>query len=201
MRPLTGALLAAGAVLAVASVASAASKPFDFDAYRHAIGIHESNGGYDVVNTIGYLGKYQMGAAAMVELGYLHRDVFDRYGNNRAFRDAAAWKAPWTQAAFLADGPEQERAMFRLTALNRASLERNGVLGPRSSATKQAAWLAIAHGIGARGARTYYRTGAANPDAYGTTAAHLYRVGVFSQRHPYALTAENKTAVRNGTLI
>lgn len=196
-----GALLTFAAVSLLASQAAASSQPFDFDAYRHAIGIHESGGDYGTVNSIGYLGKYQMGAAAMVELGYLRRDVFDRYGDNRAFRDPSAWIAPWTRDRFLADGPEQERAMVRLTALNRASLERNGVLGPRSSAAKQAAWLAIAHGIGATGARRYYQTGAASPDAYGTTAAHLYRVGVFSQRHPFKLTAENKAAVRDGTLV
>lgn len=196
-----GALLTFAAVSLLASQAGASSQPFDFDAYRHAIGIHESGGDYGTVNSIGYLGKYQMGAAAMVELGYLRRDVFDRYGDNRAFRDPSAWIAPWTRDRFLADGPEQERAMIRLTALNRASLERNGVLGPRSSAAKQAAWLAIAHGIGAGGARKYYRTGAASPDAYGTTAAELYRVGVFSQRHPFKLTAENKAAVRDGTLV
>lgn len=203
MKPLTGAVLAAGAVLLVAGVAEAAAPRFDYDAYRHAIGVHESSGVYDTVNSIGFIGKYQFGAAALTDLGYIKLSVYQQYpanDKNSALRDPNAWKAPYTRAGFLADGPEQERAMVRLTEMNRSSLVNNGILTKRSTAQEQGAWLAIAHGLGAGAANRLYRTGESKPDAYGTNAAQLYRIGSYSQRHPYALTAANKNAVKDGKI-
>lgn len=204
MKPLTGALLAAGAVLLVSSVAEAGGQPFDYDAYRHAIGIHESGSNYGSVNSIGFIGKYQFGAGALTDLGYIKLSVYQQYPDNdknAALRDPNAWKAPYTRAGFLADGPEQERAMVRLTAMNRSSLENNGILTKRSTAQEQGAWLAIAHGLGAGAANRLYRTGQSKPDAYGTNAAQLYRIGSYSQRHPYALSAANKNAVKDGKVV
>lgn len=40
------------------------------DDFYKDLGIRESSGRYDVVNTIGYLGLYQMGEKAMVDAGY-----------------------------------------------------------------------------------------------------------------------------------
>jgi hypothetical protein len=208
MKPLTGALLVAGTVLLVASAAQAAGGggggAFDYDAYRQAIGVHESGGNYGAVNTLGYIGKYQFGAAALVDLGYIKLAVYQQYpadDKNACLRDSDAWIAPHTRAGFLADGPEQEKAMERLTAMNRRSLVGNGIITTRSSAVDQGAWLAIAHGLGAGAANKLYRTGQSKPDAYGTNAAQLHRIGSYSQRHPYALSAANKNAVKNGSLV
>ena len=40
------------------------------DDFYKDLGIRESSGRYDVVNSIGYLGLYQMGEKAMVDAGY-----------------------------------------------------------------------------------------------------------------------------------
>lgn len=205
MKPLTGALLVAGTVLLVASAAQAAGGAggggaFDYNAYKQAIGVHESGSNYGSVNTYGFIGKYQFGAAAMTDLGYLKLEVFKQYGDESAFRDPNAWIAPHTRAGFLADGPEQEKAMERLTAMNRKRITNSGVLNARSTAAEQGAWLAIAHGLGGGAAHKYFVRGETKPDGYGTTAAQLYRIGAYSQRHPYALSAANKNAVKNGTL-
>ena len=212
MTPRTASLLAAGAVFLVASLAEAGSSSsggggsgsgpngFDYNAYAAAIALHESGGDYGVVNSIGYLGKYQMGAGAMVDMGYLYLDVYRRYGDNGAFRDAAAWKPPYTRSGFLADHAEQERAMVKLTGINRSRLRSSGVLTDRSTAIEQGAWLAVAHGLGAGAASTYFRRGEAKPDGYGTTAAQIYRIGAYSQKHPYALTSATVIPVRNGVI-
>lgn len=211
MKPLTGALLVAGTVLLVASAAQASSGgagggtgAFDFDAYKQAIGVHESGSKYNTVNSIGYIGKYQFGAAALVDLGYIKLSVYQQYpvdDKNACLRDSDAWIAPHTRAGFLDDGPEQEKAMERLTAMNRRSITNSGVLTARSTAAEQGAWLAIAHGLGAGAAHKYFVRGEAKPDGYGTTAAQLYRVGSYSQRHPYSFSAANKNAVKNGSLV
>lgn len=203
MKPLTGALLVAGTVLLVASAAQASSGgggSFDYNAYKQAIGVHESGSQYNTVNSYGFIGKYQFGAAAMTDLGYLKLEVFKQYGDEAAFRDPNAWIAPHTRAGFLDDGPEQEKAMERLTAMNRQRITNSGVLNARSTAVEQGAWLAIAHGLGGGAAHKYFVRGETKPDGYGTTAAQLYRIGAYSQRHPYALSAANKNAVKNGSL-
>jgi hypothetical protein len=213
MTPRTASLLAASAVFLIASVAEAGgassggggggSGPngFDYNAFAAAIALHESGGDYGIVNSIGYLGKYQVGAAAMVDLGYLDLAVFRRYGDNAAFRDPAAWKPPYTRSGFLADHAEQERAMSRLTAINRSRLRGSGVLTDRSTAVEQGAWLAVAHGLGAGAASSYFRRGEAKPDGYGTTAAQIYRIGAYSQKHPYVLTSATVIPVRNGVIV
>mgnify|MGYP006267654345 CR=1 FL=1 len=204
MKPLTGALIAAGAVLLVSTVAEAASPGFDYNAYKHAIGVHESGGNYGTVNSIGFIGKYQFGAAALVDLGYIKLSVYRQYPSddkNACLRDPNAWIAPYTRSGFLSDGPEQEKAMERLTEMNRRSLVNDGIITKRSTAQEQAAWLAIAHGLGAGSANKLYRTGQSKPDAYGTGAAQLYRIGAYSQRHPYSLSAANKNAVKDGKVV
>ena len=208
MKPLTGALIVAGTVLLVASAAQAAGGAggggaFDYNAYKQAIGVHESGSNYGSVNTIGYIGKYQFGAAALTDLGYIKLSVYKQYpadDKNACLRDPDAWVAPHTRNGFLADGPEQEKAMVRLTAMNRQRITNSGVLNARSTAVEQGAWLAIAHGLGGGAAHKYFVRGETKPDGYGTTAAQLYRVGAYSQRHPYSFSASNKDAVKNGTL-
>lgn len=41
-----------------------------YEAFLLALGLRESSGRYDVVNPYGYLGKYQMGEAALIDAGY-----------------------------------------------------------------------------------------------------------------------------------
>lgn len=205
MKPLTGALIAAGAVLLVASAAQASSGgAFDYNAYKQAIALHESNNNYGSVNSIGYIGKYQFGAAALVDLGYIKLSVYRQYPDddkNAALRNPDAWISPHTRSGFLSNGPEQEKAMERLTAMNRRSLERNGVLTARSTPVEQGAWLAVAHGLGPGAAHKYFVRGETKPDGYGTTAAQIYRIGAYSQKHPYTLTAETVIPVRNGKVV
>ena len=45
-----------------------------YNDFIEAIGQRESSGRYDITNKQGYLGKYQMGEAALVDLGYYKRD-------------------------------------------------------------------------------------------------------------------------------
>lgn len=209
MRPAVGALLVIGgfalaAALASPAVAEAGTGAFNHDAFKAAIGIHESGNNYGAVNSIGYIGKYQFGAAALTDLGYIKLSVYQQYpanNKNAALRDPNAWKPPYTRAGWLADRAEQERAMDRLIELNRRSLTNKGILTDRSTAAQQGAWLAIAHGLGAGAANTYFRRGETKPDGYGTTAAQLYRIGAYSQRHPYKVTMANRNDIRDGKIV
>ena len=42
----------------------------ELETYYNAIGKRESGNNYKSVNSVGYIGKYQMGEAAMIDAGY-----------------------------------------------------------------------------------------------------------------------------------
>jgi hypothetical protein len=82
-----------------------AQQPTFFD----ALGMRESGGDYAVVNSLGYLGKYQFGELALADLGYY---VADGTPDND-------WIGAWTgknnihsKSEFLADHKAQELAMI-----------------------------------------------------------------------------------------
>ena len=55
----------------------------NFGAFLIALKFMESGGDYQVVNSLNFLGAYQFGEAALIDLGYVRRDA-DPYDNNFA---------------------------------------------------------------------------------------------------------------------
>ena len=47
--------------------------------FYNDLGARESGGNYKAVNSFGYIGKYQMGEAAMVDAGYYKPKTFVHY--------------------------------------------------------------------------------------------------------------------------
>lgn len=64
-----------------ASAASTRDSGKSFDAFFAALRYMESRGDYAAVNTLKFIGAYQFGEAALVDLGYVRRDR-DLYDNN-----------------------------------------------------------------------------------------------------------------------
>jgi len=119
--------------------------------FKEAIGFKESRGKYHVVNTLGYLGKYQFGASTLKMMGITDTE------------------------AFLANAALQERAFDLNVARNKWILRRyikrfsgkyiNGVH------ISEAGIVAAAHLAGAGNVKRYLRSyGKSNSsDAYGST--------------------------------
>lgn len=53
----------------------------NFGAFLVALKLMESSGDYQAVNTLNFLGAYQFGEAALIDLGYVRRDA-DPYDND-----------------------------------------------------------------------------------------------------------------------
>lgn len=73
-----------------------------------AIGQRESGGRYNIKNSIGYLGKYQLGEAALIDAGYYKKDSTSKND----------WAGTWTGKdgitsvdGFLANSTAQENAI------------------------------------------------------------------------------------------
>lgn len=122
----------------------------DHSAFLYAVGKRESGNRYDVVNTYGYMGKYQFGRSTLNGLGY--KNV--------------------TNEEFLTTPYLQEQAMHKLLKHNRKKLHRqirkhcgtiiNGVYITESGI------LAAAHLAGPSNVKKFFKNGYEFKDGYGT---------------------------------
>jgi hypothetical protein len=118
-------------------------------AFLDAIGFRESGNRYDIVNSFGYMGKYQFGKSTLKGLGF-----------------------KVTQEEFLNNPALQEQAMYELLKHNKKKLRRfikkydgkvvHGVLITESGI------LAAAHLAGQGNVRKFFRNGYEFKDGYGT---------------------------------
>ena len=125
-------------------------KPTSHQQFLDAIGYRESTNRYDVVNSYGYMGKYQFGKSTLKGLGI-----------------------KVTKEEFLNNPTLQERAMYELLKHNKKKLKRyidkyegkvvHGVLITESGI------LAAAHLAGQGNVRKFFRKGYEFKDGYGTT--------------------------------
>jgi hypothetical protein len=87
----------------------------DWDAFRQRLGGSESGNRYNAVNTLGYIGRYQFGEAALNGLGLYSDPNIARSGANQDFSgtftgEMASRFNVRTRADFLANGAAQDRA-------------------------------------------------------------------------------------------
>ncbi len=120
-------------------------------AFKEALAFKESRGNYSVVNTLGYLGKYQFNRKTLKAFGIDNTDTF------------------------LKDTRLQEDAFLALTARNkwllRNEIQRYSGKKIRGVRVTESGILAAAHLAGAGNVRKFLRSGGTNnfADAYGTT--------------------------------
>lgn len=126
------------------------------DAFLQAIGHRESGNRYDIVNTYGYMGKYQFGKSTLKGLGF---DI--------------------TTDEFINSPYIQEKAMQKLLLHNQKKLRKfieqyegqilHGVLITESGV------LAAAHLAGAGNVRKFFKRGYEFKDGYGTKMTSYMR--------------------------
>lgn len=126
-------------------------------AFKEALAFKESRGNYSVVNTLGYLGKYQFNRNTLKAFGIQNTDMF------------------------LNDTRLQEDAFMALTARNKWLLRKeiSRYTGKYVSGVKvtESGILAAAHLAGAGNVKKFLRSGGANnfADAYGTTIRYYLK--------------------------
>ena len=142
-----------------------------YGSFLDALGDRESGGNYGAVNTLGYLGKYQFGELALIDVGYYTPD-----GTAKNDWQPARWTGKGgvhSKADFLADPAAQEGAIRAYMKLQWSYLgdarayEGQTVHGIKVTVS---GLLAAAHLLGAGAVRDFLRSdGTAAPgDAYGT---------------------------------
>lgn len=148
-----------------------------------SIGKSESTFNYQAVNQYGYIGKYQMGASALVSQGYIKPEYYKRYnGSNSVLDDPAAWTGKngiGSKDDFLNSPDVQEVAMTDYTQSNYDALLRNGGIRPGDSPDTVAGMLQTSHLLGAGGAKKWRQTGQ-GADANNTSGKTYFDRGKYS---------------------
>lgn len=147
-------------------------------AYYAQIGKSESGGDYSKVNSIGFVGKYQFGYQALIDMGYVKSNVTSNSQldnpNSWTGKDGIESKDTW-----LDNGTIQEKAMEGLTQRNYNTLLKNGTITKDTPPEDVGGILATSHLLGPTGAKRW-RSGAGGQDAYGTTGDSYFQKGKFA---------------------
>jgi len=158
------------------------------------LGWNESSFNYASVNQYNFMGKYQIGAAALVDQGYVKPDAFKLAGN-QCLDNPSSWTTKAqnegidSKQAFLKNGAFQEKVMYNLLQANYNQLNRTGGIKSGDDQCTVAGALAAAHLLGAGGSKTWRTTGGGS-DANGTTGTTYFNMG----RYAVDVLAAPKTA-------
>jgi hypothetical protein len=140
-------------------------------AYFAQIAKTESGGRYNVVNSIGFIGKYQFGWAALFDSG-----LVKRVKQNSDLQNSSNWNNDLSLEKFLNGHDLQEKTMCQYTSRNYRTLVSLGVITSSSDSATVAGYLAVSHLLGPGGAKKL-SLGQDGSDAYGTTGTKYYLNG------------------------
>lgn len=147
----------------------------DKNGLQDAIRARESSNNYGAVNTLGYLGAYQMGAPALEDLGLLKPGA-SRKGN-AAVDDPNNWTIPGGKDAYLQNAELQDEMMEKFMNLNKQRLAEAGIIDENTPQDQVNGYLAAAHLGGVGGVKDLLR-GKKKKDAYGTSTQEYYNLGM-----------------------
>lgn len=150
----------------------------DYMKFREMIAKQESGGKYTAVNTLNYMGRYQFGAAALTDFGYVVKGR-----TNKDLKNPVAWTGKdgiTSHTKFLESTTVQDECMKKFTKQNFKILRNKGVLRNDSETNHCAGLLAVSHLKGPGDAIKYGRGEPVNPDAYGTSPEKYYKLGYAS---------------------
>lgn len=144
---------------------------------KAALGYKESRNNYKIVNTLGYMGKYQFGVPALVDRGLIDYDKFKKYPQKSkwqiAFADDDSNWINCSKEIFLNTPSLQELIMDKHLRANEKYL-----LKYCKTTEELAGAVAAAHLGGPGGARDLIVKGEGFKDAYGTDIVEYYNLGV-----------------------
>ncbi|AHG75421.1 LysM domain protein [Mannheimia varigena USDA-ARS-USMARC-1296] len=159
-----------------------------------ALAKRESNNNYKIENKFGYLGAYQFGAAALVDVGLISHTKYSsaiktktgiangaNATNHKAFlADNSNWTLNGGKSTFLNSPLVQDEAIITLMNRNAKTMTAKGVYG--GSAENKAGLLMAAHLKGAGNAIKFAQKGVATKDGFGTSIRDYYNLGAKSVR-------------------
>ena len=148
------------------------------DKVKSSLAERESSNNPKAINDLGYVGKYQFGAAALEDLGYLKKGSYKAHKNK-----AMNMPELWTQRdgmgnleTFLSSEGIQDSAVSDYMKINYKRLKNKGIDVENLPPEEVAGLLSSAHLVGHGGASDFYK-GKDSEDAFGTKASEYYELG------------------------
>ncbi|WP_143228885.1 lysozyme family protein [Actinobacillus succinogenes] len=159
-----------------------------------ALAKRESAGNYKAENSYGYLGAYQFGAAALVDVGLINQAKYNQAvamtkgiangSSPSAHKGFLASESNWTirggKDTYLNSPQMQDETIIKLMNRNAKYLTNKAVY--TGDASHKAGLLFAAHLKGAGNALKFAKTGAVTKDGYGTSIKDYYDLGAKSVR-------------------
>ena len=143
----------------------------NFKKAMKCLGKAESNNNYKAVNTLGYLGRYQFGAQALEDIGYVKKGCYKKYKNRVPSSCWTGVQKVYSRNSYLNKPKAQDEALDRLFNLNYKRLIRNKTLNNNSTQVEIGKALFVSHLLGSNAARRYFKGNINDKDAYGTKAS------------------------------
>lgn len=143
----------------------------------------ESQCNYNPPGPSTFLGKYQLGLLALIDVGYIKFQAKTWYGtSNAGLSQPDSWAAKngiTSKEKFLASRDDQENAMYQLLQTNFNYLRQSGAIKTGDDLCTVAGMLAVAHLLGHGAAKTWRKTGA-GADANNTTGTSQFNRGRYA---------------------
>lgn len=153
----------------------------DVRAIMAQLGFRESSNNYSAINQLGYIGKYQFGAAALTDRGYIKLEAQRAYGNG-ALNRPESWTGKdgiKSREDFLRNTQIQESVMYEQLTSNYSTLKRIRAVDDTNGKTEIAGMLSVSHLLGPGGADKWKTTGTGS-DANGVGGGEYYNLGRYS---------------------
>lgn len=169
-----------------------------YNEVKQKIAVMESGNKKNIVNSRGFLGKYQLGAMSLVEAGFVKLENYkaltytqktetrvakvmwrDGYNLTKFLDEEQNWNIAGGKKAYLASDELQDMAMDRILQKNEKRLEKAGI--DMSNPKTAKALLLSAHLGGAKSAIALAKNGTDYKDEYGTSIKKYYQAGKNSQ--------------------
>ena len=161
---------------------------------KDALGKKESSNNYKAVNRLNYLGKYQMGAAMLTDLGYVKKGT-----SNSGLNNPDNWTGKDGMSSkddFLNNPTVQESAMDAELDMNEKRLTKMGVIDDSTTEQEKSGYLSTSHLLGTGGARSM-KNGIVKKDANGVTGNEYYNLGYSAVAGSTPKVAPDKTTADN----
>ena len=147
------------------------------------IGASESSGNYQAVNQYNYIGKYQFGAGALTDQGFIKPEYYQKYkGSNAVLDDPNAWTGASgisSKEEFLNNPDVQEQVMLNQAQSNYKTMLKSGAIRPDDDPATIGGMIQTAHLLGASGAAKWRATGQGQ-DANNVTGGTYFNKGKYS---------------------
>lgn len=146
----------------------------DMKVFLSWLGKRESSNDYTRTNQYNYIGRWQHGSPSLQDLGYVKSGV-----SNKGMKRKSSWTGKngiTSQQAFLGNSSEQDKAIIVWMKMLYRRILNVRAITTESSKADVAGYLAVAHLLGAGGARDL-KNGRIGSDANGTTARDYYNGG------------------------